>query len=396
MKVLKIIGCVFLALIIFASCLTLFRRCGTEDKDTTNNPIVETPSTDEEPTDEPEAKQTLNARLENAIYKYVVVVTGENDLMISEDGHTNLGKEGAEITVDGGLNGATITAKGNGKGPISSINGTLTFKNITFKDETPYDGGYFKDYLSFGGELNFEDCSFEYPISLRADAVATFKGCKFKSPLSRHYSVWVSEGSASFEGCTFKGYRGLKIHEFTGADVKTVTVNNCIFDNLSEKVGVVIGSFSVAPSTVSIKNSTFENCQPWDKDGSIEGVNGFYETDMYTSEFSFVTENNTVNYVPHTFKIEYVSVISGEVVEVYPTLFKKNGNYPTEYIEGERVEISQLHDIVWVGEYHDRTFHGWYLDKACTQAFDGVIDTEGDWNITLYAKVSIGTWTPNY
>ncbi|MBQ8686110.1 MAG: right-handed parallel beta-helix repeat-containing protein [Clostridia bacterium] len=279
------IGYIVICLLLTLAIAFLGSYAVTLWKETYGEPSTpETPVVDDRP---------LNERLETVTGAYTLTVSGANELIVSDDGATQLGVDGAEIVVDGGADGATVRATGDGAGAIQA-EGSLTFKNITFKDETPK-GVLEPNYLAFDGVLRFENCVFEDSISLKTNTNASFVDCRFISSISRCYSVWVTSGSAYFTNCTFTGYRGLKIHEAsTSVDVVEVTVDGCTFQDLTEKVGVVIGLLGVDPSTVSIKNSAFNNCQPWDSDGSIEGVDGLYETDMYTSEFTFITENNTI------------------------------------------------------------------------------------------------------
>lgn len=174
-------------------------------------------------------------------------------------------------------------------------NGTLTIRNATIVDETPHKGTYYWDYLLWGGNVVFENCVFEQSIVLKTSS-ASFKNCAFHSPWTKYYSVWVSHGATRFEGCLFTGYRALKIHEYEGEDITTVEIDDCTFDAIAEKPGLAIGTFIADPAntTVSVKNSRFLSCHAWDTVGSHEGVDGFYEADMPTTDFVFIDENNTV------------------------------------------------------------------------------------------------------
>ena len=97
---------------------------------------------------------------------------------------------------------------------------------------------------------------------------------------------------------------------------------------------------------------------------------------------------------PSVYTVTYQAVISGEVQDVPEILWKAGGQYPTEYVSGAKdVAVDGLQKTVWIDEYHDYTFCGWYEDKALTKAFDGVIEKRTTGDVTLYAKVSYGTWT---
>lgn len=94
--------------------------------------------------------------------------------------------------------------------------------------------------------------------------------------------------------------------------------------------------------------------------------------------------------------ITYVAIQDGKQTDIHGDFFKNGGSYPSEYISGTGATVDDLKSYISVGAYEDRTFKGWYLDKACTEEFDGMIDKKSVGNITLYAKISVGYWTKNY
>ena len=213
-----------------------------------------------------------------------------------------LGAESETVVIYGGSEGATLRATGEGNGTIrASAGGQLIVKDMMIEDKraNAYTNAY-SNYLRFGGKVRFENCTFKDVIYVKDDAEAEFINCSFNSPKSKYYAVWVGDGSASFEGCTFTGYRGMKIHEFEeyAEDVTKVTINNCEFRDLIEKVGIAIGVFTVEPlkTVVIVTNSRFINNQAWDTVGSLAGVDSFYETDMYTNEYVFVEKNNVIQF----------------------------------------------------------------------------------------------------
>lgn len=355
---------------------------------------------DEETGDATVEGVVLNEALENATGASTLNIRGKNELLISEASETALGSEYVqEITIDGGEDGATVRAMGNGNGTVvCAEGGLLRFKNLKISDETP-DGSRWNNYLYFGGKLEFVNCTFMDAIYLKKDAEASFVNCKFKSMRSSYYSVWCADGSMRFENCAFTGYRGLKIHEEKNStdQIESVSVNGCKFSNLSEKPGVVIGNFYADPTntTVSVKNSVFTRCAPWDRIGSIEGIDGLYETDIYSSEFNLVTENNAVDYTDR-YTITYIAVQDGELTKINSELWKEEGYYPTVYVFGEEHQIDDLKAMIYLTTSTDLGFYGWYLDEECTEAFDGVITPETFGNITLYAKLEVAEWTPFY
>lgn len=115
------------------------------------------------------------------------------------------------------------------------------------------------------------------------------------------------------------------------------------------------------------------------------------------------------------YKIKYVAIQNGAETNIRSILWKKNGNYPQGYNHSEETVIDDLLGKmtlvedgalagVYYGEpvldpsnpYKDYSFFGWYLDKNCTEAFDGVIAKHTVGDITLYAKISVGYWSENY
>jgi len=210
----------------------------------------------------------------------------------------------------GGENTTSVTIAGNGPTSVFDVHGAgvqkvtaegdavLVMKNLTVKDSSV---SYAEDsweygYLEFGGKLRFENVVFDDPIMISGDA--EFINCTFtgKTTEADQYGVWVDGGSASFEGCTFKGTRGLKTHEAYGSEVKSVTVNDCEFVNLTQKPGVAIGTLN-ADTTVSITNSQFINCQAGDQGLYI------YETDTNVTTFNFTQSKNKVITEADTVKI---------------------------------------------------------------------------------------------
>lgn len=186
--------------------------------------------------------------------------------------------------------GATITATGAGVGPIRMANGgTLTIKNAKIVDESVSyaEGSWEFGYLEFAGNLVFENVEFVNSISIDGEN-ATFVNCKFNSNKDSEYAVWVSNGNASFSNCVFSGPRGLKTHEAYGSEVDTIIVDSCVFDNLTKKPGMAIGTVN-ADTTVIIKNSDFINCQAGDQNKYI------YESDTDVTTFNFdCSENNEI------------------------------------------------------------------------------------------------------
>lgn len=243
----------------------------------------------------------IKDQLEEAANKknYVIDLTG--DLIWdtgASHGSTPLIPEGAiteTLTING--NGYKLIATGNGVGPIRLANGgKLILNDLTVVDqsESYNEGAWELGYLEFAGELEFNNCEFKNAVMMcgatpnnNTGANATFNGCKFNSGDANQYDVWVSGDNAYFNECTFEGYRGIKVHEAYGSEVKEVVVDKCQFNNLSKKPGMAIGTLN-AETKIAIKNSTFTNCQPGDQGLYI------YETDTDVTTFDFTQTNNTV------------------------------------------------------------------------------------------------------
>ena len=145
-------------------------------------------------------------------------------------------------------NGKTFTATGSGVGSIRLANGgTLTFNNVKVVDlsvsyaENSWEYGY----LEFAGKLAFNGCEFVNAIMMESENAA-FVNCSFNSNDDNQYGVWVSDGTVSFNECTFAGPRGLKLHEAYGSEVVSVSVDNCLFSQISKKPGIALGTLKAA------------------------------------------------------------------------------------------------------------------------------------------------------
>ena len=215
-------------------------------------------------------------------------------------------KNAGELTIDG-VNGATLTATGQGVGSIQGAEGTtLVFKNLTIKD-TSNSAGSTADrrdgYLEFGGKLRFENCTFSCATYLCDDADAEFVDCSFDSGAENMYAMWISDGSASFTNCTFTGWRAVKLYEgsdnkYTSVqshfDVENIVIDGCFFNGLKKKPGIAIDVFQGKETSITIKNSEFYGCKEWTRD-SYEGLVSVYESDVDTSTITLVIENVSVN-----------------------------------------------------------------------------------------------------
>ena len=189
----------------------------------------------------------------------------------------------------------TIYFIGEGIGPVRAANGgKIIFRNVKIVDlsESYNEAAWELGYLEMAGNLEFENCTFVNAVMVCGGTAnndtagnATFKNCYFNSYDENQYGAWVSGLNASFEECTFEGWRGLKTHEAYGSEVATLVVDNCDF-TLTKKPGLAIGDVN-AETEITIKNSTFST-QPGDQNRYI------YETDTDVATFTLNLENNTI------------------------------------------------------------------------------------------------------
>lgn len=206
----------------------------------------------------------------------------------------------SKVVING--NGNTFTATGAGVGAIALANGgTLEFNDVNIVDKSVSynEGAWELTYLEFAGNLVFNECTFNSGVQFQDESYgegdeksevalnASFKGCRFITNEESVYAVWISDGTTTFNGCSFEGTRGLKMHEAYGSDVKSVTIDGCWFGPLSKKPGIAIGTVN-ADTKVTVKNSKFSGCQVGEQGMTT------YETDTDTSTFEFVFENNEV------------------------------------------------------------------------------------------------------
>lgn len=218
---------------------------------------------------------------------------------------TFLGSATSGVTIEGAADTLTrISIKGTEAGEIRPYEGQqIVFKNLTLRggtttqsSETPtHRVGYF----GVGGNVRFENCIIEGSLQIRDGAEVAFVGCTFRSMGAEKYSVWVSDGSVSFRECEFYGYRALKLHEQPqyGYDVLGVSLTQCIFNDISQKPGIAIGDIVTNPeeTVLSVAYCSFIGCAPWDQDGSMMGIDGFYEADVNVRNFIFEVMESDVD-----------------------------------------------------------------------------------------------------
>lgn len=202
-----------------------------------------------------------------------------------------------------GENKNKVTITGSGVWGIEPNGVAMTFKNIALYDNTRYEAENGNDawefaYLELGGDMKFLDCDITDGVMVSGDN-ATFIDCNFiadgnakRTTQSDEYNPWVSRGNATFKGCTFTGYRALKVHEQYGPKVGTVIVDGCTFKNVTKKPGVVLGTLA-SDVVVTIKNSAFINCAEGSS-SKADRESYIFESDTKRDLFHLTLENNTV------------------------------------------------------------------------------------------------------
>ena len=352
------------------------------------------------PTDtriELEAKDSVNASLDGATGDVRLIVEHNMPFAMSQEATTFLGSAELEsVVIEADEDGASITFTGDVRSAIAltNENATLTFKGITFYDEYGGSKSYITDYSWFAGKIMFEDCTFTHGIRLKMDASMTFEDCTFTSPISDRYGVWVEDGNAIFENCTFTGYRGLKIHEDPKTptdDIQTVRVDGCLFDRLQAKCGIAVGTVNGA-TTVALTNNRFIGCRSWDTVGSLQGLDGIYESDTLVRDYMLILDNNEVRETVSN--IYYFAVIDGALDDAFPLDLDANV-YPTTYVQEVGATVADL-EKSYAGRYD--VIGAWYLDEDCTVKFSGVIEPEQTGDLYLYAALEDDdkNWTQNY
>ncbi len=225
---------------------------------------------------------TLNEAIEAAAEGDVITVGGS---IPYDMGNTTGGKDWGKVSIVAETNSGivpTITFTGYGSAnPLKNakVSGVKIVDNTVGDNEGAWEHGYFEVE---GGTFT----NVEFVNAVQANGTVTFSDCTFNGNADQ-YAAWVNSGNATFNNCTFVGARALKAHEAYGSEVTAVTVDGCIFDNISKKPGIALGDLNAATS-VTIKDSTFNNVQAGDQGKYI------YESDTNVTTFTFVETNNTV------------------------------------------------------------------------------------------------------
>lgn len=236
------------------------------------------------------------------LFEYFYASDGEVHVRTEENFYLNqtimsevIGGQNAEsIVIEGARDNVTFTVTGTVSSPIHANNGAkITFKNITIVDNSHrgsnWDNGR---YLGFSGKVRFENCNLP-EIMLMTGSEVEIINCSFNSASDPSwYSLWIADGVALVQNCTFTGYRAIKIDEDHGTDVDSVMIDGCVFSDVN-RAGVSMSAIN-STTQITIKNCAFTNCDNSSSDYK-EVLDGMYEANTLTDEFIFSQTNNMVN-----------------------------------------------------------------------------------------------------
>ena len=251
----------------------------------------------------------------------------------SEHGSTPFGMATSLLTIKGADETANLVATGKGVGPIGQETGKVIFQDLTISDESVSyaESSWEFGYLEFRGNIDFINCDFTDAIQYDQDngnnvgGKVTFTGCSFTSREKWQYAVWIGDGIAEFDSCTFSGYRGLKIHEAYGSNVDEVKVDGCTFGPLSEKPGIAIGVLE-STTTLEISNCTVSGVQAGDQSQYLIETDTDLSTFNYTVTDTAVVVPNSVakigDYEYETFELALASAKAGDVIKLNPGIYE--------------------------------------------------------------------------
>lgn len=251
-----------------------------------------------------EAGADLLAAMASAEEGMPLSIKLNGDVEWPTDGHNGVNDvtKASSVVIDGQdmykvtAVGAGVTALGDNDAPMTLKNLTVVDNSVSYKEDSWEFG-----YLEITGVI-CKNVVFTDPIMVEGQG-ASFENCTFTGYTDKGvdddgqnysmtmYGVWAISGTQNYRNCTFVGTRGMKVcdsnvsNSYAAANVN-VTVDGCTFNNLTEKPGVAIDYSGDTDITfaVTIKNSTFINCQAGDQGLYI------YETDNVVP----TVENNTV------------------------------------------------------------------------------------------------------
>ena len=221
----------------------------------------------------------------------------------------------SSIVIDG--NGYAITATGSGVTPLGDTEAPMTLKNAKIVDKSVSykETSWEFSYLEMGGKsLNCVNVDFADPIMVESET-ANFTNCSFVGYEDvangiKMNGVWMYNGDANYTNCTFTGIRGMKICDMYASEIGTVIIDGCRFIGLTQKPGVAIDDRDTQDMKITIKNSTFIQCQPGDQGLYI------YETDntVPTVENNIVDNETTVVSTGDALKGAIANADSGDTI----------------------------------------------------------------------------------
>ncbi|MBQ8217041.1 MAG: Ig-like domain-containing protein [Oscillospiraceae bacterium] len=177
--------------------------------------------------------------------------------------------------------------------------GGLSFSNLTHVDaSTPYsyDRGF--RYTEFVGNVSFTGVYFGANSGVRVEAQdgifgnLQFNSCVFEGT-SDEYGLWVAQGSATVNGCTFSGNRAIKAcDEYAKGSPVNLSVQNSSF-SLNNKAAVEADIYS-NNHQINLGPGNSYNCNIINLENSAKNVTLQPNVLAITPESVQVVINNTI------------------------------------------------------------------------------------------------------
>ena len=303
----------------------------------------------------------LIAILANAKKDQPLTIILEGDVTLPTAGSAGGAKDvtpASSVVIDG-KGKYTLTATGSGVTPIGDSEAVFTFRDLTVADESvSYNEAAWEfSYLELGNVV-CENVVFADPIMVEGQN-ASFNNCTFNGVNDTANGitmngVWVANGDSTFTHCTFQNNRGMKICDRYAPEVGTVVIDGCTFQNLEQKPGVAIDDWETRDMKITIKNSTFINCQPGDQGLYV------YETDNTVP----TVENNIVE--SYT---ELVEIATKEQLVAFAN--RVNGGDGMSKVMVKLTDNIDLAGMEWTPIGQTGTSYG------ATNYFQGIFDGQG-------------------
>ena len=178
------------------------------------------------------------------------------------------------IVIKGIDDNSKFVATGKGVGAVGIDAGTVVFKDIIIDDESvAYNEQAWEfTYLEFRGNTEFYNVVFDDGIMVEGNSskfvLCTFTGknndTSDESDVDM-FGIWVTahdtdKNIVTIDNCTFKGIKGLKVHNKYTDGNYVVAVDRCVFET-THQTGIELGNVNTGDS-LTVKNSIFVDCNP--------------------------------------------------------------------------------------------------------------------------------------